>query len=155
MEKTQSASISIIDRFAGGDDPRMERAGKRKLGDIIAVGVGAVIAGADNRVDIATFGNAKIKWFETFLELPNGISLKSSSNGRSGSGKPPKGVAAIDGKTVRRLADKANGISPIHIAGAWATANARRSDGARPTTISTIQSPSQHSSRRWKSSAAS
>ena len=74
MEKTQSASISIIDRFAGVDDPRMERAGKRKLGDIIAVGVGDVIAGADNRVDIATFGNAKIKWFESFLELPNGIS---------------------------------------------------------------------------------
>ena len=34
MEKTQSASISIIDRFAGIDDPRMERAGKRNLGDI-------------------------------------------------------------------------------------------------------------------------
>ena len=44
MEKTQSASISIIDRFASVDDPRMERAGKRNLGDIIA--------GADNRVDI-------------------------------------------------------------------------------------------------------
>ena len=29
MEKTQS--ISIIDRFAVVDDPRMERAGKRKL----------------------------------------------------------------------------------------------------------------------------
>ena len=36
MEKTQSASISIIDRFAGADDPRTERAGKRELGDIIA-----------------------------------------------------------------------------------------------------------------------
>ena len=32
-------------------------------------------------------------------------------------------VAAIDGKTVRRLADKANGKSPIpHMAGAWANA---------------------------------
>ena len=30
MEKTQSASISIIDRFAGVDDPRMERARKRQ-----------------------------------------------------------------------------------------------------------------------------
>ena len=34
MEKTQSSSISIIDRFAGIDDPRMERAGKRNFGDI-------------------------------------------------------------------------------------------------------------------------
>ena len=38
------------------------------LGDIIAVAVGAVIW-----VDIETFGNAKLVWFETFLELPNGI----------------------------------------------------------------------------------
>ena len=29
----------------------------------------------------------------------------------------------IDGKTVRRSADKANGKSPIHIVGAWATAS--------------------------------
>ena len=29
----------------------------------------------------------------------------------------------IDGKTVRRSAYKANGESPIHIAGAWATSN--------------------------------
>ena len=30
---------------------------------------------------------------------------------------------AIDGKTARRSADKGNGESPIHMAGAWATAN--------------------------------
>ena len=30
---------------------------------------------------------------------------------------------AIDGKTVRRSEDKANGKSPIHMAVAWATAN--------------------------------
>ena len=34
VEKTQSASIPISDRFAGVDDPRMERAGKRELGDV-------------------------------------------------------------------------------------------------------------------------
>ena len=41
-----------------------------KLGDVIAVAIRAVIAGADNWVDIETFGNLK---FETFRELPNGI----------------------------------------------------------------------------------
>ena len=44
-----------------------------KLGDVIAVAIRAVIAVADNRVDIESFGSAKIDWFETFLELPNGI----------------------------------------------------------------------------------
>ena len=35
--------------------------------------LGDIIAGADCRVDIETFGNAKIDWYETFRELPNGI----------------------------------------------------------------------------------
>ena len=46
--------------FAGIDDPRMERAKKRKLGDIIAVAICAVISGADGWGDIETFGNAKM-----------------------------------------------------------------------------------------------
>ena len=37
--------------------------------------------------------------------------------------RPRTQVAAIDGKTIRRLADRANGKSPIHMAGAWAIAN--------------------------------
>ena len=43
------------------------RAGKRNLGDIIAV--------ADNWGDIETFGTPKLEWFETFLELSKGIPL--------------------------------------------------------------------------------
>ena len=74
MEKTQSVSISIIDHFAGVDDPRMERTRKRQARRRHrGRHPRAVIAGADNSVDIETFGNAKSDWFETFLELPNGI----------------------------------------------------------------------------------
>ena len=112
-----------------------------KLGDVIAVAIRAVIAGADNWVDIETFGNAKIEWFETFLELPNGMPshcafgrvffLIDARNFQDPFVEWTKRVweaaqgqvAAIDGKTVRRSADKANGKSPIHMASAWATAN--------------------------------
>ena len=112
-----------------------------KLGDIIAVAICAVIAGADNWVDIESFGNAKIEWFETFLELPNGIPSRDTF-GRVFSiidarnfqdlfiewtkrvWEAAEGqVAAIDGKTVRRSADKAKGKSSNHMAGARATAN--------------------------------
>ena len=141
MEKTQSASISIIDHFASVDDPRMERTRKHKLGDIIAVAICAVIAGADGWVDIETFGNAKIDWFETFLELPNGIpshdtfgrvfSIIDARNFQDLFIEWTKRVweategqvVAIDGKTVRRSADKTKGKSPIHMVSAWATAN--------------------------------
>ena len=49
MEKTQSVSISIIGRFDSVDDPRMERAGKRKFGN--------VIEGADGCVAIQTLNS--------------------------------------------------------------------------------------------------
>ena len=112
-----------------------------KLGDIIAVAIRAVIAGADGWVDIETFGNAKSDRFETFLELPNGIpshdafgrvfSIIDARNFQDLFVEWTKRVweategqvVAIDGKTVRRSADKAKGESPIHMAGAWATAN--------------------------------
>ena len=141
MEKTQSVSISIIDHFASVDDPRMERTGKRQARRHHRVDIRAVIAGADGWVDIETFGNAKSDRFETFLELPNGIpshdtfgrvfSIIDARNFQDLFIEWTKRVweategqvVAIDGKTVRRSADKAKGESPIHMAGAWATAN--------------------------------
>ena len=112
-----------------------------KLCDIVAVAVCAAIAGAGSWGDIESFGNAKIDRFETFLELPNGIPshdtfgrVFSIIDARSFQDifvewtkrvwEATQGqVAAIDGKTVRRSADKANGESPIHMVSAWATAN--------------------------------
>uniref|UniRef100_A0A7C4KHC2 Transposase family protein n=1 Tax=Anaerolinea thermolimosa TaxID=229919 RepID=A0A7C4KHC2_9CHLR len=32
-----------------------------------------VIAGADNWEDVEAFGKAWLEWFQTFLELPNGV----------------------------------------------------------------------------------
>ena len=97
-----------------------------KLGDVITV-VRAVIAGADNRVDIETFGSAIVDRFETFREFPNGIpphdafgrvfSLIDARNFQdifiewtkrvweAAEGQ----VAAIDGKTVRRYANRGSG----------------------------------------------
>ena len=107
-----------------------------KLGDIIAVAIRAVIAGADGWVDIKTFGSAKIDRFETFREIPNGIpshdafgrvfSLIDARNFQDLFVEWTKRVweatqgqvVAIDGKTVRRSADKTKGKSPIHMAGA-------------------------------------
>ena len=173
MEKTQSVSISIIDHFASVDDPRMERTRKHKLGDIIAVAICAVIAGADSWVDIESFGNAKIDRFETFRELPNVIpshdtfgrvfSIIDARNFQdlfiewtkrvweAAEGQ----VVAIDGKTVRRSADKANGKSPIHMAGAWATANGVALGQVKTDDRSNEITAYPNSSRRLKSKAAS
>ncbi len=64
---------SLLAYFGDLADPRIERCKRHQLIDIIAVGICAVICGADSFVEMEEFGTAKRAWFETFLDLPNGI----------------------------------------------------------------------------------
>ena len=133
--------ISIADHFAQMSDPRVERTRRHKLIDIITIAICAVICGADTWVDIESYGQAKVKWLKTFLELPNGIPsgdtfarvfaqlnpeqfqncfvnwMKSISNILQGE------VVAIDGKTLRHSYDTESGKGAIHMVSAWATEN--------------------------------
>ena len=63
----------IEEHFGKIIDPRMDRTKQHKLIDIIAIAICAVICGAESWVDIELFGNSKVHWLATFLELPNGI----------------------------------------------------------------------------------
>ena len=87
------------------------------------------------------FGKSKREWLDTFLELPNGIPSHDTF-GRvfamldaeqfercfidwvSEVSELTKGeVIAIDGKTLRRSADKANGKSALRLVSVWSSAN--------------------------------
>jgi hypothetical protein len=46
---------------------------RHKLIDVIVITLCALIAGADDWVEIAAFGREKEQWFKTFLELPKGL----------------------------------------------------------------------------------
>ena len=63
----------IEEHFRKVNDPRTDRTKHHKLIDMIAIAICAVICGAEGWVDIELFGNSKIHWLATFLELPNGI----------------------------------------------------------------------------------
>ena len=54
-------------------DPRVERAKRHELLDIIVISICAVICEADNWVEVEEFGHAKLEWLSRFLRLPNGI----------------------------------------------------------------------------------
>ena len=69
----ESHHVSILDHFADLDDPRVERTRRHKLVDIIAIAICATICGADSWVHVDLFGRSKLEWFQTFLELPNGV----------------------------------------------------------------------------------
>ncbi len=124
--------------FSELEDPRLDRKKRHSLHDIIAITVCAVIAGADGWTDVEAFGQAQLTWLRAFLKLPNGIPSHDTF-GRFFRLLDPvafqtcfirwvqalhetvQGVVAIDGKTVRRSQDEANGKKAIHLVSAWAT----------------------------------
>jgi hypothetical protein len=59
--------------FSDVRDPRLELTRDHELMNILVLAICAIIGGADNWEDVEEFGNAKIEWFKTFLELPPGI----------------------------------------------------------------------------------
>ena len=131
----------LLDFFADLPDPRVERTKLHKLEDILTITICAVICGAEGWNEIELFGQSKRKWLETFLELPNGIPSHDTFARVISSIKPDdfeqrfqkwtqamakntgEKVIAIDGKTLRRSFDNANGKAAIHMVSAWACDN--------------------------------
>ena len=132
---------TIANHFGDLTDPRIDRTKLHKLLDILVIAICAVIAGADNWEDVAAFGQAKIDWFKTFLELPNDIPSHDTFN-RVFARLDPKQfqdgfirwvsavsevmggqVIAIDGKVLRRSHDRGIGKAAIDMVSAWASAN--------------------------------
>ena len=64
---------SIQEHFADLPDPRRAQGKRHRLSDMIVIAVTAVICCADGWADVADFGNAKLAWFRTFLDLPHGV----------------------------------------------------------------------------------
>lgn len=134
-------ATSIWEHFSVLPDPRVDRTKLHKLSDIITIVICAVICGAETWVDIADFGRAKEPWLRTFLELPNGI-CSHDTFGRVFAALDPGAfercfqawitalagsaegkLIAIDGKTIRRSLDRANGKAAIHMVTAWVHEN--------------------------------
>jgi predicted transposase YbfD/YdcC len=139
MSKT--VTVSIRKCFHDLDDPRREHNRLHNLWDIIAITICGVVAGADSWVEIAEYGQSKISWLKTFLELPNGIPAHDTF-GRVFALLDPGAfqrgfhnwmemlveatagrLIAIDGKTLRHSFDTAAGKGALHLVSAWATEN--------------------------------
>lgn len=131
----------VLRCFAALPDPRMKRTRKHELIDMVVVAICAVICGADGWAQVAEFGRAKRKWFETFLKLPNGLpshdtfgrvfarldpvafercfldwmnELARKTRGR---------LVSIDGKVLRGSFDSAAARSPLCLMSAWCGQN--------------------------------
>jgi hypothetical protein len=63
----------LITHFSNISDKRKSNGIRHKLIDVIVIAICGVICGADDRVMIKYFVNAKKEWFETFLDLSHGL----------------------------------------------------------------------------------
>ena len=133
-------SPKLLDYFSDITDPRVERTKLHKLEDILAIAICATICGAEGWYEMAFFGQCKQPWLETFLELSNGIPSDDTFRRVISALQPDEfeacfqrwtravsnqqgDIIAIDGKTLRRSHDHANGKSAVHLVSAWACEN--------------------------------
>ncbi len=138
---TERKESSLLAYFGDLPDPRIERCKRHQLLDIIAIGICAVICGADSFVEMEEFGRAKREWFETFLELENGIPSHDTFRRVFGKLKPSEfqrcflawvaavqeltrgEVIAIAGKALRGSFERTTNPLAIRMVSAWATPN--------------------------------
>jgi predicted transposase YbfD/YdcC len=137
---------SLVAAMEAVPDPRRQCKNLRhRLVDILVIGFCGVLSGCDDFVEIEQFGRSKEAFFRRFLELANGIpshdtfrrvfqaicpqalqgcligwlqGLRQTTELAAGDE-----VVAIDGKTLRRTFDHAQGLGALHVVSAWATAN--------------------------------
>jgi predicted transposase YbfD/YdcC len=132
---------SIVHHFKDLKDPRIERAKKHRLIDIIVIALGSIMVGGDGFQDMELFGQSKRAWLEGFLDLSNGIPSHDTF-GRVFARLDPKQfhqcflswtqsvsaltqgtVASLDSKTVKASFDRATALSPVHLVSAWCSQN--------------------------------
>ena len=129
---------SILACFRELPDPRVDRTRDHELGDILVIGLCALLCGGENFADMERFGQAQEGWLRTFLRLPCGIPSHDTFN-RVFSALDPKTfqdcflrwtqsvrqaiseeIVALDGKALRR-ALKTKAVP--YIVNAWAADN--------------------------------
>src|SRR5438552_9481120 len=139
MDPTPQTSMEA--HFARLTDPRVERTRVHRLGELVTIALCAVLCGADDWVAVETFGRAKEAWLRTFLTLPGGIPSHDTFGRvfarldpaefqqcfiawvQAVLGDAPGQGVAVDGKTLRRSADRTRGRDALHLVSAWATAS--------------------------------
>jgi predicted transposase YbfD/YdcC len=134
-------TATFIEHFSDLKDPRDDKNKKHELMDILFLVIAAVISGAEGWEAIETFGEEKLDWLRKYFPFANGVPSHDCIRMVMISLSPKAlqacfvrwvqavvevaegEVVAIDGKTIRRSFDRAEGLGAIHMVSAWAKRN--------------------------------
>ena len=128
--------MSLLQHLQNIPDPRVQRTRRHELQSILVVALCATIAGADNCVEMAEFGQQHQDWFERLVPLPSGIAShdtfarvfrlldakeleRACQQWLAQVAGRVHGTVAIDGKSVRG-SSKGDAHRPLHMVSAWA-----------------------------------
>ena len=128
--------MSLLQYLQNIPDPRVQRTRRHELQSILVVALCATIAGADNCVEMAEFGQQHQDWFERLVPLPSGIAShdtfarvfrlldakeleRACQKWLAQVAGRVHGTVAIDGKSVRG-SSKGDAHRPLHMVSAWA-----------------------------------
>lgn len=133
--------LKVTEYFQEVEDPRRDHGKRHELLDVLILSLSGILCGAESWVDVADYARTKQEWFETFLDLPNGIPshdtfdrifrlldpeqlLSALQRWLDDLAADIRGVkreqVAIDGKTLRGSIDRVSGQAPWMMVSAWA-----------------------------------
>jgi predicted transposase YbfD/YdcC len=134
-------NTSIVEHFRDLEDPRIDRAKKHSLLDILVIALCTLLTGGEGFQDMELFGKSKLSWLQTFLALPHGIPSHDTFGRVFARLNPQRfqecflswtqavaqltegALVSLDGKTVKASFDRATASSPLHMLSAWCSQN--------------------------------
>ena len=128
--------MSLLQHLQSIPDPRTHRTRRHDLQSILAVALCATLAGADNWVEVAEFGEQHQDWFARIVPLPAGVAShdtfarvfrlldaqqleQACQRWLQQLAGQVQGTVAIDGKSVRG-SRKGDVPRALHMVSAWA-----------------------------------
>ena len=129
---------ALLDQFCTLEDPRQAWKVVYPLPEILLAVLCAVMAGADDFVEIERWANRKLDFLRRFLPFEDGIPSHDTLNDVinalpaeafsecfiawvAGLCEDAPDIVAIDGKTSRRAHNRSQGQNPLHLVSAWAS----------------------------------
>ena len=136
---TEQPTVTIEEHFKNVQDPRVPYLVIHPLINLMTIALCAIIAGADNWTEVATFGERKKEWLGRYLNLEKGTPSHDTFSSVFNMLDPEQlqsgfiswvraiyqrltgEVIAIDGKNLRHSFDTASEQPMITMVSAWAT----------------------------------